>query len=130
MLRAAWRVGAGRGLLTPALNVTRRWLCVASEAAPASASGGQASEAAVTGAALPFRVLRSSRGNLPIYTDIRNGGTRIVTILRKYTGDTDALRDEVQRQCDGAKVTLYHGRMEVKGRHRKRISEWLTGLGF
>jgi hypothetical protein len=58
------------------------------------------SEEAVTGAgptgykpplgntdALPFRVLRTKSGRLPIYTDYKNGRTKKITILRKFSGD-------------------------------------------
>lgn len=76
-----------------------------------------------------FRVLRSANGNLPIYTDIRNGGTRITTVLRKYAGDAEALAEEL-KSVTGKTVHLYHGRMEVKGRHRLLMTEWLEKLGF
>ena len=44
----------------------------------------------------PFQVMRSRMGNFPIYTDVRNGGSKVVTVLRKYTGDVDALKAELQ----------------------------------
>jgi Mitochondrial large subunit ribosomal protein (Img2) len=36
---------------------------------------------------LPFQVRRSTQRNLPIYTSYRKDGTRMSTILRRYTGD-------------------------------------------
>ena len=79
---------------------------------------------------LAFSVFRSRMGNLPIYTDRRGGGrTKHVTILRKYAGDVDALKAEVERVCERPAV-LYHGRMEVKGDHKEKLWHWLSGLGF
>lgn len=76
-----------------------------------------------------FRIERSRMGNFPIYTDIRNGGSKIVTILRKYSGDVLALAEELQA-VTGKEVTAYHGRLEVRGRHAPVIAEWLGKLGF
>ena len=67
-------------------------------------------------------------GNLPVYTDVRNS-TRKVTIIRKYAGDAEALAREAQRVCDQP-VLMYHGRIEVKGHHRKTLTDWLLSLGF
>jgi hypothetical protein len=36
---------------------------------------------------LPFRVLRTKSGRLPIYSDYKNGRTKKITILRKFSGD-------------------------------------------
>jgi large subunit ribosomal protein L49 len=77
----------------------------------------------------PFRVGRSRMGNFPIYTDIRNGGSKVVTILRRYTGDVLALASELEA-VTGKEVTAYHGRLEMRGRHAPVIAEWLGKLGF
>eukprot|EP00967_Tisochrysis_lutea_P068433 scaffold89676_cov44-Tisochrysis_lutea.AAC.1 len=76
-----------------------------------------------------FHVDRSRMGNFPIYTDVRNGGSKVVTILRKFRGDVKALALELQ-SVTGKEVTAYHGRMEVRGRHAPVIAEWLGKLGF
>lgn len=68
-------------------------------------------------------------GNLPVYTDIRTGGSRKVTIVRKFAGDAAALGHQLEKLC-GSPATLYHGRVEVKGLHQKKVSEWLQALGF
>ena len=78
----------------------------------------------------PWRVMRSATGNLPVYTDIRVGGTRRVTILRKYAGDVEALKAELE-QVTGREVVQFHGRLEVKGTdQRKVVADWLRSLGF
>ena len=77
----------------------------------------------------PFRVHRTRVGNLPVYHDYRVGGTRKVTILRKYAGDVEALGRAVEAVC-ASPVTMFHGRLEVKGLHSKRIKDWLAHIGF
>ena len=76
-----------------------------------------------------FRVARSRMGNFPIYTDVRNGGTKVVTILRKYSGDAHSLARALQA-VTGKEVTQYHGRMEVRGRHASAMAEWLGRIGM
>ena len=36
---------------------------------------------------IPFRVVRSRYGNLPVYVDYKSGGSRVLTIIRKIEGD-------------------------------------------
>jgi hypothetical protein len=35
----------------------------------------------------PYFIPRNTRGNLPVYTDIRNGGTRYLVLLRNVDGN-------------------------------------------
>ena len=77
---------------------------------------------------LPFVVHRSRMGNLPVYTDLRNG-SREVTIVRKIGGDVTPLAHAMEELCRSP-VTLFHGRIEVKGTHKARLIGWLGSLGF
>ena len=118
-----------------------------------AASTAAASSAAASSAAPPnpaaayaehkFLVLRSKMGNLPVYYKVSNGGTNERTVLRKYGGDVNKLIAALQTVVDDAAIALgkhprhlpvpirlYHGRLEVKGRWTRTISDWLTGLGF
>lgn len=38
---------------------------------------------------LPYHVPRNTRGSIPVYTDIRNAGTRNLTLIRNVQGNTD-----------------------------------------
>ena len=38
---------------------------------------------------LPFQVERTNNGNLPVFTDLRAGGTRELTVVRKISGDVE-----------------------------------------
>ena len=70
-----------------------------------------------------------------MYSKISAGRTLKTTVLRKYTGDVEALRhalrqmllERVGKEFD---VAMFHGRMEVKGHHVKLIKTWLEKLGF
>ena len=77
---------------------------------------------------LPFRIHRTHVNGLPVYHDFRQG-TRQVTIVRKFAGDVQALGRALETLC-ASRVTLYHGRIEVKGLHRSRIKWWIESLGF
>ena len=81
------------------------------------------------GEPLPFRVHRSSMGNLPVYSDTRSGGSKVVTVLRKYGGDVEALSRTVAKLCK-SEVQQFHGRIEVKGKHTRTLKAWLADLGF
>ena len=124
-----------------------------SASSAAAASTAAASSAAASSAAPPnpaaayaehkFLVLRSKMGNLPVYYKVSNGGTNERTVLRKYGGDVNKLIAALQTVVDDAAIALgkhprhlpvpirlYHGRLEVKGRWTRTISDWLTSLGF
>jgi large subunit ribosomal protein L49 len=75
-------------------------------------------------------VERTRSLQLPVYTDFRNGRTRIMTQLRRYSGDVEALRDEMSRILGGAEVVAHPGRLEVQGNHVAQLRMWLMGLGF
>jgi hypothetical protein len=38
---------------------------------------------------LPFQFERTASKQLPVYSDLKNGGTRRLTVVRKYTGDVE-----------------------------------------
>jgi large subunit ribosomal protein L49 len=37
----------------------------------------------------PYFVPRNTRGSLPVYTDVRNGGTRYLMLIRNIDGDAN-----------------------------------------
>lgn len=40
----------------------------------------------------PYFVPRNTRGNLPVYTDIRNGGTRYIVLVRNVDGNVNVCK--------------------------------------
>jgi large subunit ribosomal protein L49 len=68
--------------------------------------------------------------SLPVYTDYKNGRTKVITILRRCGGDVQTLRDEMQKVCDNRTVRICTGRLEVDGNFALRVKYWLIGLGL
>jgi len=79
---------------------------------------------------LPFKVFRTKSHQLPVYTDFKYGGARVITILRKYAGNTKELKEELSRLLGGAEILERPGRFEVKGNYVSDIKLWLKKLGF
>ena len=66
---------------------------------------------------LPFDVMRTHKGNLPVYSDIRAGGSRKVTVIRKIYGDLDAFKEELSKIVSNAPILDKVGRIEISGFH-------------
>ena len=79
---------------------------------------------------LPFTIDRTHRGNLPVFTDIRSGGNRSLTVVRKVTGDIETLKVELAKVCSNAPIEEKVGRLEISGKHSAKVKLWLTRLGF
>eukprot|EP01132_Coremiostelium_polycephalum_P007469 gene7469-9176_t len=80
---------------------------------------------------LPFRVLRSNSGLLPVYTQIIRSQSKKITVLRKIEGDIDALLNELYNIFgDTVKITRKESTITFEGDHTKTIRVWLRGLGF
>merc|ERR1712216_410236 len=77
-----------------------------------------------------WTVSRTKSGQLPVYSDFRNGRSKRTTILRRIRGDVTILEKELSRVCGGEAVARKMGRLEVKGNHTAAVREWLTGLGL
>jgi large subunit ribosomal protein L49 len=79
---------------------------------------------------LPFVVERTVVGSsIPVYTDYKAGGTKVVTILRRCKGDITILKSEMEKVV-GKKVDIKPGKLVVDGNFSKRLKVWLLSLGF
>jgi len=79
---------------------------------------------------LPFIVERTGvSGSLPVYTDFKGGGTKVVTILRKCKGDIGQLKEDMEKVV-GREVDVRPGKLVVTGNYNRRLKRWLMGLGF
>ena len=65
-----------------------------------------------------------------MYTDYKNGRTKIITILRKCGGDVGLLKEEMAKVCDGRDIIVRAGSLHVDGNYHRRLKTWLAGLGF
>jgi hypothetical protein len=79
--------------------------------------------------ALPFQVERTAGGFMPVYTDYIAGNTKCITMIRKCSGDIEALKEELEK-VTGQFVTVRPGKIFVEGNYDARLKKWLTGLGF
>lgn len=80
--------------------------------------------------ALPFFVERSTVGAaIPVYTEFKGGGTKVLTILRKIGGDINALKEEMEKVCE-TEVMVRPGKLVVAGNYSLRMKKWLIGIGF
>ncbi|KAL1410891.1 hypothetical protein Q8F55_001834 [Vanrija albida] len=88
-----------------------------------------------------YIVERTATGQLPVYSDVRNGGTNHVTVVRRIKGSAELLRDDLARfLADGhidpvtrpPGVSLRHTSraVEVKGRWVAEVKGWLEMRGF
>jgi hypothetical protein len=67
---------------------------------------------------LPFHLVRSVTGQLPVYSKISNGRTMKTTVLRKYTGDVESLRQALpprRKQGPPKAPSRLHRRQRMPG---------------
>ncbi|KZV75780.1 hypothetical protein PENSPDRAFT_570851 [Peniophora sp. CONT] len=89
---------------------------------------------------LAYDVPRNSNGSLPVYTDIRNGGTRHLTLIRNVEGNATRLADDIQQTLFPAdsseaarlKIRVHQNRHLILsgGRWKHSVVEWLSTKGF
>mmetsp|Transcript_18016 Transcript_18016/g.29955 ORF Transcript_18016/g.29955 Transcript_18016/m.29955 type:complete len:148 (-) Transcript_18016:15-458(-) len=82
---------------------------------------------------LPYQVERAGRQrtNFPVYLDYKNGNTRTVTILRKITGDANALAEDIRAELGPSSlVTIHPGRIQIAGNQKIKLLNWLKNKGF
>ncbi|KAN0128466.1 54S ribosomal protein img2, mitochondrial [Lactarius tabidus] len=88
----------------------------------------------------PYFVPRNSRGSLPIYSDIRNGGTRYLISVRNVEGNIKALAGDLIRDLSNpispesnrlkARITRSN-HLVLSGLTRKHaVLDWLVSHGF
>lgn len=79
---------------------------------------------------IPFKILRTHVGNLPVYTEFKNDRNQKTTIIRKITGDVEEFKKELSKVVSNYEIHEKIGRVEVKGLHTEVIKTWLIRLGF
>ncbi|RIA86706.1 mitochondrial large subunit ribosomal protein [Glomus cerebriforme] len=85
----------------------------------------------------PYFVARTQMKELPVYIDIRNGGTRVLTEISRIEGDSEALCNDIRKElfhCSRDKnlirVNHTNNHVIIKGRHGLMVKEWLAKKGF
>ncbi|KAF8509554.1 hypothetical protein JB92DRAFT_500684 [Gautieria morchelliformis] len=95
-----------------------------------------------TASGLPYHVLRNARGSLPLYSDIRNAGTRYQIQVRNIEGDANALLRDLRAtlfppgspESDilrGKVIRSKHIVLQGPGRGwKENVADWLRARGF
>jgi len=83
----------------------------------------------------PFFVRRTTNGTLPVYTDLKNGRTRRLTIIRKVEGDVNALVSNLKEDFPKVPKDVFVSKpflqqVVIKGHVRDEIMIWLAQKGF
>ncbi|ORY04815.1 hypothetical protein K493DRAFT_296788 [Basidiobolus meristosporus CBS 931.73] len=81
---------------------------------------------------IKYFVKRTSGKSLPVYSDIKNGGTRFLTIVRRVEGDLDKLRQDLSTVAPSEYITINRrtSQIVVKGNYVREVRKWLTEKGF
>lgn len=80
---------------------------------------------------LLLQIARTAKSkDLPVYSDIRHGGTKFVTVVRKVTGDRMLLARELTAALGGVPAYVGLNSVEVEGHRVTEVKAWLAGLGF
>lgn len=77
-----------------------------------------------------YYVSRSSTGNLPVYTDYKAGGNKVVTEIRKISGDIIQLRNDLQAELpqiprEAWRVIMQSKKIVIKGDAASSVKEVL-----
>ncbi|PAV23565.1 mitochondrial large ribosomal subunit [Pyrrhoderma noxium] len=89
---------------------------------------------------LPYSVPRNSNGSLPVYSDIRNGGSRYLILLKNIKGDINTLRNDLASslfepgsdQTARLKAVIHRQDTIILtgGRWKQNVMDWLQQKGF
>jgi len=83
---------------------------------------------------LPYHVQRTHSNNLPVYHDIKGGGTLKTTIIRRITGDASVLREELAKlfNLEKGKSSVKNptNHVVLKGKYRDEVIKYLRERGF
>jgi len=87
-----------------------------------------------------YFVPRNSRGNLPVYTDVRNNGARHFVLVRNIDGSAEVLAKDLENSLF-ANESENRARIKIQtirskdliisgGRWKNHVIEWLKAKGF
>lgn len=92
---------------------------------------------------IPFSIKRTGGkpngaiGFLPVYSNVRIGGSKRTTIIKKISGNKELFLDELRAVLsisaddnDAIRLRAAGNTIEVNGNRTKEVKKWLAGLGF
>ncbi|KAF9175786.1 hypothetical protein BGX21_002183 [Mortierella sp. AD011] len=100
--------------------------------AAATATTTVSSTAAKPSLPRTYFVERTKSGQLPVYSEFKNAGSRPLTIIRKIQGNAGALRTDMLMTYPNADIRLNERNNQVilKGLVMDDVRQWLTAKGF
>lgn len=81
------------------------------------------------GKPLPYTVLRTVNGELPVYKTFKGDGKIVNTVVKHVRGDLDAFRKDLAMVCESP-VKIHMGSVEVRGIHTWKVKEYLESIGI
>lgn len=82
---------------------------------------------------LPYFVERTFVGkNLPIYTEYKSGGNKVITVIRKIFGSIDEFKKDIQSHDPHFKIEKRDDlqQLKIEGNKCKEIRKFLLRKGF
>ncbi|CAG8475072.1 3844_t:CDS:2 [Funneliformis mosseae] len=74
---------------------------------------------------------------LPVYVDVKNGRTRVLTEISRVEGDVEELCNDIRKELfyesqekNLVRVNHTNNHVIIKGRHGFMVKEWLAKKGF
>lgn len=82
-----------------------------------------------------YVVARTSNHSLPVYSEIKNGGTQQLTIIRRIQGDVEALKSDMAALFPDSpknhiKINPTNNHIIIKGLYVNELKQWLANKGF
>ncbi|KAI9594457.1 mitochondrial large subunit ribosomal protein-domain-containing protein [Syncephalis fuscata] len=114
------------------LQVGRSWLTTNSAAAATTEAVKAPTTTSKSKAPLEYYVRRTNSKLLPVYTDIRNGNTRHLTIIRRIDGSAQTLAKDITTAFPDMQVSVksLNNQVIIKGRRTRDICQFLEEKGF
>ncbi|KAI8812818.1 mitochondrial large subunit ribosomal protein-domain-containing protein [Cladochytrium replicatum] len=81
---------------------------------------------------LPYNVKRTMNGWLPVYDDIRGGGSRVQTIIRRIEGDVQRLVKDLSAYIPHERIHIKttNGHVVLDGYYVDKLRDFFTARKF
>jgi large subunit ribosomal protein L49 len=105
-----------------------------SQSTPSTTSSQESTAPTIDRSTLAYHVSRTPTNNLPVYSEFKGHRTLKLTMVRKITGDSNILRNDLEKELGLDKKTCYvklpAGHVYMKGQHKEKVLKFLTDRGF
>eukprot|EP00158_Paraphelidium_tribonemae_P006061 Partr_v1_DN27649_c1_g1_i2_m64959 len=79
-----------------------------------------------------YAILRTRHGSLPVYTEYRNGRSRILTVVRRVEGDIESLKNDISLfvPLEIIEIKQPQNHIVIKGNVQRPLRYWMNACGF